>query len=69
MVALNWLLPLILQMGVGILIKIQEVWKYFSLLCVLVSLFAMCSAEKCLLCIAALAVEELGFERFHALIQ
>ncbi|XP_051007266.1 ubiquitin carboxyl-terminal hydrolase MINDY-3 isoform X1 [Acomys russatus] len=29
----------------------------------------MCSAEKCLLCIAALAVEELGFERFHALIQ
>uniref|UniRef100_A0A8C0K5Z6 Ubiquitin carboxyl-terminal hydrolase MINDY n=1 Tax=Canis lupus dingo TaxID=286419 RepID=A0A8C0K5Z6_CANLU len=26
-------------------------------------------AEKCLLCIAALAVEELGFERFHALIQ
>lgn len=35
----------------------------------LVSFFAMCSAEKCLLCIAALAVEELGFERFHALIQ
>ncbi|ELW47405.1 Protein FAM188A [Tupaia chinensis] len=29
----------------------------------------MCSAEKCLLCVAALAVEELGFERFHALIQ
>ncbi|KAL4699309.1 hypothetical protein H8959_011966 [Pygathrix nigripes] len=37
--------------------------------CILCHLFAMCSAEKCLLCIAALAVEELGFERFHALIQ
>ncbi|XP_021089283.1 ubiquitin carboxyl-terminal hydrolase MINDY-3 isoform X3 [Mesocricetus auratus] len=31
--------------------------------------FYFMNAEKCLLCIAALAVEELGFERFHALIQ
>ncbi|KAM7154801.1 FERM domain-containing protein 4A-like [Molossus nigricans] len=36
--------------------------------CIWCHLFALCGAEKCLSCTAALAAEELGFERFHALI-